>query len=248
MQWAFESIRQLSQYHYIVAILISFAAGLITSFNPCMLGMASSIATFQYKVHKKMQRFVRFAFIFSFAVTLTFLGLVSSYFGDRMLMWNQQFGHILYSFVSIVFFALGFYILGFRIHHLFKLLPIQFIVFYSKQKNARHLSPVHPVVKAYSLGTLFGLTPSPCTTPMVLAMLAYSTITGSVLLGGLLLFVYGIGHGIPFFIISWLTGTFKRSKRMIRWQRIFNKGLGFSLILIGLYFFFLYKNPPMSSM
>lgn len=64
-------------------------------------------------------------------------------------------------------------------------------------------------------------------------------------MGGLLLLAYGLGHGVPFFIISWLTGTFKRSKRMARWQRIFNKGLGFGFILIGLYFF-LYEIPAMS--
>jgi len=161
MQWAFESISQLSQYPFSFAVLVSFVAGLITSFNPCMLGMASSITTFQNDSDKKMQNAVRFTFIISFAITLTLLGLISSYFGNRILTWNQQYGHTLYSIVAIIFFILGCYILGLRMHYLFRRLPFQFIMFYSKQKKNWRPQSVHPVVKAYSLGTLFGLTPSP---------------------------------------------------------------------------------------
>jgi cytochrome c-type biogenesis protein len=244
MNWAMETIHQLSDYPIYIAVLISFLAGLVTSFNPCMLGMASSIAAFQDDTKKKSQMPVILAFMLSFAITLTLLGVISSFFGDQVLQWSEQFGSTLYKLLAVIFVLVGCYLFGLRIHHLFHWLPFTIVAFYSKSKP-KNKKPAPPIIRAFSLGSLFGVTPSPCTTPVVLAMLAYTTITQSTLLGGLLLFSYGIGHGIPFLIIGWLTGAVKRSKWMVRWHRLLNKGLASGLILIGLYFFF-YENTPMS--
>ncbi|AYX90944.1 cytochrome c biogenesis protein CcdA [Staphylococcus cohnii] len=93
-------------------------------------------------------------------------------------------------------------------------------------------------MKAYSLGTLFGLTPSPCTTPMIIAMIAFASITGSLVKSTLLLLVYGIGHGTPFLIIGWLARVLKNTRWMVRWQKLLSKAIGVGLFLVGLYFFF----------
>jgi cytochrome c-type biogenesis protein len=244
MEWAFEIIRQLSQFHFFVAVAISFTAGLITSFNPCMLGMTASIMSFQNEVSKKGNILIISVFILSFSLTLTVLGLLSSYFGEQILMWNERHGSNLYSVIAIIFAILGCYLIGIRIHHLLRWLPFRIVAFYSKQKKLKQQKPIQPVVKAFTLGGIFGVTPSPCTTPMILAMLTYSTTTGSLPLGGLLLLAYGIGHGMPFFIMGWISAAIRRSRRMMQWQRWINKGLGFSLIMIGLYFFF-FENSPM---
>jgi cytochrome c-type biogenesis protein len=53
MEWAFETLRQLGEFQFPVALLISFLAGVVTSFNPCMLGMASSVMAFQDDSKKK---------------------------------------------------------------------------------------------------------------------------------------------------------------------------------------------------
>lgn len=242
MDWAFEAMNKLGDFQFSVALLISFLAGLVTSFNPCMLGMASSVMAFQGESKKKSHLPIIFTFMLSFSITLTLLGVVSSFFGDQILDWDEEYGDTFYNLLAMIFILLGFYVIGLRLHHLLQWLPFKIIAFYSKQTKQKKSK--HPIIKAYSLGTLFGLTPSPCTTPMILAMLAYTSVTGSVMLGGLLLLTYGIGHSIPFLIIGWVTGTVKRAGWMIRWPRLLNKGLGMVLILIGLYFF-LYENTPM---
>ena len=43
MEWATQIINQLATMHFSIALIVSFSIGLLTSFNPCMLGMASSI-------------------------------------------------------------------------------------------------------------------------------------------------------------------------------------------------------------
>jgi cytochrome c-type biogenesis protein len=248
MDWAMSAIQQLSQLHYSIAVITSFTAGLLTSFNPCMLGMAASTMTFHADKTKQAQRSIVLAFILSFAATLTLLGVVSSFFGDQILMWNERNGSFLFTALAVLFILLGCYIMGMRIQHLYRLLPFQIIAFYAKKSKPSAgggQEPGPPLLKAFSLGTLFGLTPSPCTTPMIIAMLAYSAVTGNVMLGSVLLFVYGIGHGLPFLMMGLLTGTFQRKGWMVRFNRVFNKVIGIVLIGFGVYFF-LYESSPMS--
>lgn len=136
-----------------------------------------------------------------------------------------------------MFVAIGCYVIGFKFRHFFRWLPFKIVSFYARQGKLKRNEVHRPLIEAYSLGTLFGLTPSPCTTPMILAMIAYTSVTGSIASSALLLLVYGMGHGIPFLIIGWMTGALKSTGWMERWHQILNKGIGVGLILIGFYFF-----------
>ena len=240
MEWAFRTIDELANFHISLALLISFTAGVITSFNPCMMAMATSITAFQGDTKKHKLSPIILAFMLSFATTLAAFGFVSSFFGEQIINLNESYGNIFYRILAFIFVLLGSYIIGLRKKHLQRLFPFSVTGFYFKQKKGEKIH-TSPVLKAWSLGTLFGITPSPCTTPVVLAILAYITVKGSVLLGGLLLFSYGLGHGIPFLILGWITSALSRKGWMIRWYRLFNKGLGIGLILIGVFFYFYTK-------
>jgi cytochrome c-type biogenesis protein len=244
MEWAFQNLQQLSEFNFYAAVAISFFAGVVTSVNPCMLGMASSVLSFQHHLSRRGQLVIGLIFMGSFALTLTLLGWVSSYFGDRVFQWNQMYGSSLYMVLGIVFIGIGCYIWGLRMRHLMRHIPIRIVAFYTKQSTNKN-TQVHPGFKAASLGSLFGLTPSPCTTPMILAMLAYTMMKGSVVMGSILLFSYGIGHGVPFILMSWISGTINRSRWMMRWQRLFYKVIGLLIFFVGIYFLF-YEVTPMS--
>jgi cytochrome c-type biogenesis protein len=237
MEWAMETIGQLAEFQFSFALMATFFAGILTSFNPCMLGMATSITAFQDRKKQKNTFPIILTFMLSFSITLTMLGVVSSFFGNQVLEWNEQYGAMLYKLLAMIFILIGCYVVGLRLRHIVRWFPFTIVGFYLKQEKDNHRKPARPLVKAYALGTIFGLTPSPCTTPMVIAMLAYTTVTGSTMLGGLLLFVYGIGHSIPFLILGLMTGKVRRSRWMIRSHRVINKGLGTALIFIGLFFF-----------
>jgi cytochrome c-type biogenesis protein len=172
------------------------------------------------------QMTISLIFMFSFSITLMLLGFLSSFLGEQVLMWNETYGSSLYFLLAGIFIVLGCYILGLRMHHFLHRLPVRFILFYTKQEPHKGQTLVHPKLKASSLGFLFGLTPSPCTTPMILAMLAYTMMKGSVLLGSVLLFAYGIGHGMPFLLMAWMSDAMKRSRWMTRWHRLFYKFVG----------------------
>lgn len=238
MEWATHIIDQLANIHFSVALFASFSVGLLTSFNPCMLGMASSIFAFKGEFKNKSIFPITLAFMISFTVTLTILGVVSIYFGEQVLEWTEQYEDFFHKILGFLFLFIGFYVLGLRFHHFLVLFPFRVIFYYAKPEKSKQQKSRNPIVKAYSLGTLFGLTPSPCTTPMIIAMIAFASISGSLVKSTLLLLVYGIGHGTPFLIIGWLTRVLKNTGWMIRWQRLLSKAIGIGLFLVGLYFFF----------
>lgn len=237
MDIGIETINQIADIPFWLAIFISFFVGFVTSFNPCMIGMASSIIAFheQSKINKLLP--LTLTLMISFTVTLTLLGIISSFFGEKILEWNEQNSAVFHILLAVVFALLGLYVIGLRMRHIFLWLPIKIVSFYAKQNKITAQKQNHLMIKGTFLGTLFGVTPNPCTTPMVLAMIAYTTMTGSIVFGALLLFVFAIGHSIPFLLIGWITGAMKQWKWLLRWQKLFVKGVGFGLILIGLLFF-----------
>lgn len=160
MDWTIEIINNLVNLDFSVALLVSFLVGLL-SFDPCMLGMASSLLAFQNNTKGKKILPITLAFVFSFIITFILLGVVSLYFGEQVLRWSQQYDHLLNYLLAVLFILLGCYILGVKLRHFFGWLPFKLIFFYSKQVKHKTNEFKHPAMKAFSLGSLFGLMPNP---------------------------------------------------------------------------------------
>ncbi|WP_050182531.1 cytochrome c biogenesis CcdA family protein [Domibacillus robiginosus] len=235
MEWAFKYIQELTQYKFSMALIISFGTGLVSSFNPCMIGMGTSIIAFQKNAHKKSNATI-LLFMISFSGMLAAIGLVASFFGNQILTISEEYGKVFHIILSLVFVSLGCYMIGVKVLHIFKWLPFKIFLFYSAKQKQRS-KRVPQSVKICSLGALFAITPSPCTTPMILAMVAYTSFTQSPLLGSILLFVYGLGHSFPFLLIGNLTNMLNK-KVFHQWHRVVNIGLGCMIILYGIYFLF----------
>lgn len=63
------------------------------------------------------------------------------------------------------------------------------------------------LVGAVLFGMLFGLVASPCSTPILGAIAAIAATTGSAAKGAGLLFVYGIGKGMPLLVLGLASGS-----------------------------------------
>ncbi|MCF6092523.1 sulfite exporter TauE/SafE family protein [Microaerobacter geothermalis] len=240
MEWIHLLSENLAAYSMLTALVLSFAVGVLTSFNPCMLGMASSISAFSRKEHGSLLG-ISLLFMMSFSLTLSFLGAVAALFGDTIIQYQKENTSLLYRLIAILFLGLSLYIFGLRLHHISRYSPITFVSFYVRPEKKRQASRYKQAAyfKVLSLGSLFGLTPSPCTTPMIIAILGYISITGSLWLGTAVLFAYGLGHSLPFLLAGWFTGTLHKKPWMVRWNRRFNHAIGIMLLLFAVYFIFL---------
>ena len=84
-------------------------------------------------------------------------------------------------------------------------------------------------------GALLGLIITPCATPVLAGLLAYVATTGDPLWGGLLLFVYGLGIGVPILLLGTAAASLVARLSTDRTRRWAEHMTGVALIGVGLY-------------
>ncbi|MBS3819962.1 sulfite exporter TauE/SafE family protein, partial [bacterium] len=160
-------------------------------------------------------------FIVGLSITFTVLGLISALmgrmFGDVGRFWKY--------IVAAVCLIMGL--------HLFGLFKLNFRTpqFLKLQKGGK--------IGAFLLGLLFGVVSTPCAVPILAVLLAYVASKGNIVYGGLLLFVYALGHSLLILVAGTSMGAAKRlieSKGVRKVSLVLQKVAGVVVILVGIYF------------
>jgi len=92
------------------------------------------------------------------------------------------------------------------------------------------------VMGAFLVGATSGLVTSPCTTPVLGAVLLFVSRTQNVVWGGVLLFSFSLGMGFLLLIVGLFSGLMVSLPRPGRWMELIKKFFGFALLGIGEYF------------
>jgi len=82
-----------------------------------------------------------------------------------------------------------------------------------------------------------GFTTSQCATPVLLVILAYVMLQGKLLLGGLLLFVFALGRGVPLLLIGTFSGLVMSTVKFKQYSHVFQQIMGAILIALSFYLF-----------
>ena len=80
-----------------------------------------------------------------------------------------------------------------------------------------------------------------CGTPVLASILSYAAYKGNLSFGAALLFLYGLGNGLPLLIVGAGAGQVSRRVARAEWQRWAEQTAG--VLLIGLGFYLILAAP-----
>ena len=199
---------------------ISFLEGIITFISPCLLPMLPVyVSYFSGGGQRETKKTVTNAlgFILGFTLVFVALGALAGTFGQ--LLRDHQTAVNLVTGLIVVFFGLNF--LGvFRVN-LF-------------QGGGRFTGEVLGFFSALVFGMVFSIGWTPCVGAFLGSALLLAASQGHVLEGVLMLFLYSLGLGIPFFLSAILIDKAKGALGLIkRHYGVINKVCGGLLVLVG---------------
>ncbi len=203
-------------------LILVFLGGLLTSLSPCMLSMLPVMLGYVGGLEKptKTKGFITsFSFVLGLAVTFAILGIVASLFGKVF----GQIGPAWFYIIGLFAIIMGLQLIGVININLPGLTAMP------EKKGG--------VLGSFGVGLLFGLVASPCATPVLAVLITYVAAQGVLWYGALLLFIYGLGHGLPLIVAGTFTAVLKSLPRLQKWGHYITFLSGSLLIVLGLYFF-----------
>lgn len=179
----------------IAAIPVAMAAGFVSFASPCVLPLVPGYVAFLSgavgtTTERSRHRAVlgSFSFILGFGVIFVSEGALFGEFGLHF----RADGRVLAVVFGVITIVLGLFFAGW--------LPGQFLL---RERRWHHV-PSATVLGAFVLGLMFSLGWSPCITPTLESIVAYSFSTSGAdaTRGAILTTFYCVGLGVPFVVVA----------------------------------------------
>ncbi len=210
-----------------LAPLLALLAGVLTSVTPCALSSVPLIIGYVGGVgEKNTKKAFAYSAMFSVGTAVTFvaLGIIATSAGKLMgtssSVWYMVLG------VLMVLMAL-------QTWEIFNFIPSVNLISKSKKKG---------FIGAFLAGILGGIFSSPCSTPVLIALLAIVAGEGNLLWGVLLMLLYSIGHSALVMVAGTSIGFVQKINRSTKYKTaavVLKMVMGAAILLIGLYMFWL---------
>jgi thiol:disulfide interchange protein DsbD len=210
------------------AIFVVFAAGVLTSFTPCVYPMIPVTVTFIGTASSGSRRravTLSAAYALGLAMLYAALGMVAAMVG--LTFGNFTRSPWIYGGVALVLGLFAAAMMG------WVNIPVPGFAGTIQRggvKKGGHLG-------AFFVGLAAGFVAAPCTAPVMGFLLAYVARTRDVLWGGTLLFVFAIGLSFLLMLIGIFSGFLANLPRAGRWMNLVKYGFGTGMIAAALYFF-----------
>lgn len=202
----------------IVAMLLAFAAGIVSFASPCVLPLAPGYLSYVTGLTgaeiageergdgrgtttlavKSKVLLGSVLFVLGFSVVFVSYGLLFGGLGSLLLEYQAVISRVL----GVIVIVMGLSFMG---------------VIPGMQREWRmHRMPSYSVWGAPALGVLFGLGWTPCIGPALTAVQSLAFTEASAARGALLSFVYCLGLGLPFILLGLL---FRQAAGTLAWVR-----------------------------
>lgn len=210
-----------------LAPILALLAGVLTSFTPCSLSSVPLIVGYVGGVKEQnAKRAFAYSAVFSLGTAITFitLGIVATSAGK--LIGNSS--PIWYLILGVLMVLMALQTWG-----IFNFIPSANLLSKNKTRG---------FVGAFLAGILGGVFSSPCSTPVLIALLAIVAGNGNFLWGVLLMLLYSIGHSALVMVAGTSVGFVQKISESSRYNKagtILKVVMGAVILLIGFYMFWL---------
>ncbi|MBN3860114.1 protein-disulfide reductase DsbD [Neisseriaceae bacterium PsAf] len=215
----------ISWTNILQTLLLFFLAGIAMSLTACMyplIPIVSSIIVNQQQDHGK-SFFPTFIYTQGIAFTYTLLGIIAGLSGVLLNAYMQQAIFIIPASLLII-------LLGLSMLEVFQLqLPSK----WQNMLNNAQINTKNRYLALFLMGCVSALIIGPCIAPPLAFALGYIGSTHDVILGGLALYMMGLGMGLPLLIFSLLGDKFL--PKTGNWMNVVKYLLGVLLLFIGIY-------------
>ncbi len=230
-----QSLAQLLSQSTWLAPLVAFVAGVLTSFTPCSLSSVPLIVGYVggSTVHGEDSQssglfsrsfWLSVTFALGSALTFTIFGVMASLAGELIGTVSPWW----YIILGILMMLMTLQMLG-----LYTFIPSSHLLSKNTKKG---------YAGAFMAGILGGIFSSPCSTPVLIALIAVVAGQGNLAFGVLLFLLYSIGHGILAVIAGTSVGLVQKlstDNKYARLSAMLTKILALAIMGIGFYMFHL---------
>lgn len=209
-----------------IALIMSFVAGIVSSFSPCVLSSVPLIVGYMEgnKVKDKKVAF-KYSLVFSLGIVATFtlIGVLSAVLGRFF----SGAGRLWYIVLAAIMILSGLQLLG--------------VISLGKSRNSCKISNTRKgFFGAFVLGILGGALSSPCATPVLAAILTFVAGKANITLGIGMLLLYSLGHCALIILAGTSVGFVEHlssSPKTVKIGKVLRLFLGVLIILLGIYLF-----------
>lgn len=209
------------------APILALLAGILTSVTPCSLSSVPLIIGYVGGVgEKNTKKAFAYSAVFSLGTAVTFvaLGIIATSAG-KLMGTSSPIWYIILG-VLMVLMAL-------QTWEIFNFIPSINLIFKSKKRG---------FIGAFLAGILGGIFSSPCSTPVLIALLAIVADKGNLIWGILLMLLYSIGHSALVMVAGTSIGFVQKINNSEKYKKaavILKFVMGTAILLIGFYMFWL---------
>ncbi len=210
-----------------LAPLLALLAGVLTSMTPCALSSIPLIVGYVGGVgEKNTKKAFAYSAVFSVGTAVTFvaLGVIATSAG-RLMGTSSPIWYMILGVLMLL--------MALQTWEVFNFIPSINLTGKSKKRG---------FAGAFAAGVLGGIFSSPCSTPVLIALLAIVAGNGSLAWGILLMLLYSIGHSTLVMVAGTSVGFVQRisaNDRYSKASKVLKIIMGAAILLIGLYMFYL---------
>jgi len=197
--------------------IAAFFAGIVSVLSPCILPVIPAV--FAYSTGRG--KFRPLAIISGLSLSFTCMGIITSIFGATL---TAYLGY-LNIFAEFLLITMG-------ISLLFDLNTFNIFGNFSSLANSKR----EGLLGGFLLGISLGIVWLPCVGPVLGSILTMVAVSGEIVYGALMLFIYSLGFSVPMLLVA-----YSASFSSIRLQKVSKYGFplkkvaGFVVLGVGLY-------------